>query len=41
MTYLAAATGFVSIFGQEISAWTIIMLLLGIVIGFILRGKVG
>jgi len=41
MTHLAAgSTGFVTIFGQAVSAWTVIVYLLGVVTGFIFRHKI-
>jgi hypothetical protein len=41
MTVLAAAgTGTVMIFGQAVSAWTVIVFLLGMVFGFFIRHKI-
>jgi hypothetical protein len=40
MTYLAASAGFVTIFGQAVSAWTVIVFLLGVVAGFFVRHKI-
>jgi hypothetical protein len=41
MTYLAAGNpGTVDIVGQPVSAWTLIVLLIGIIIGVYLRHKI-
>ena len=40
MTLAAGTTGFVTIFGQAVSAWTVIVFLLGVVTGFFIRHKI-
>jgi hypothetical protein len=38
---LAAASGSISVLGQAVSAWTVIVFLAGLVLGMIVHGKWG
>lgn len=41
MTWLAAGgAGYISLLGQPVSAWTVIVFLLGTVAGFFIRHKI-